>query len=332
LRLLDDPDLAIPHFERIAGNSALPLSRSRAAYWVGRSHDEAGRTADAEASYRIAADFATTFYGQLALERLGESVLPLATVPELDDAAREAFRSNDIVKALGWLDSLDRPNDVDLIARFLADNLETAADIILLAQIFEARGQHQLVLQLGKLAANRDLAVDVVAFPTAAIPSGTTSNQTELALIYAIARQESAFDTNAVSPAGAMGLLQLLPSTARDAARSLGMTFTEGRLTSDPAYNAILGGWYIRWLRDRYDGDIILMLCAYNAGLSRADEWVAEYGHPYDAGMDPIDWIERIPFAETRNYVQRVIENLQVYRALLGDSELRIANDLGIDR
>jgi soluble lytic murein transglycosylase len=330
LRLLDDPVAAIPHFERIAQSSSLPLSQSRAAYWLGRSHELAGAADAAEASYRLAAGFPTTFYGQLALARLGETMLPIAAPPVVDDAAEAAFLTDDQVKAMGWLDRYDRDEEVELLARFLADSLPTAAGVAQLAAVFEQRGDHQLVLQIGKLAANRGLPVDAVAFATAAIPAGVRSDRVEMALVYAVARQESAFDTNAVSTANARGLLQIQPDTAREAARSLGLPFAEERLTADPGYNAILGGAYLRTLLDRYDGSLVLAMAAYNAGLSRVDEWLGRYGDPRRAGVDPIDWIERIPFAETRNYVQRVIENLQVYRAILGEPELKIAADLGL--
>jgi soluble lytic murein transglycosylase len=154
------------------------------------------------------------------------------------------------------------------------------------------------------------------------------SDHIELALIYAVARQESSFNTTAVSAAGAVGLLQILPSTAREMARYVGVAFAEERLTADPVYNALLGGAYLGTLIDRYGGSYVLALAAFNAGPVRADGWIEVYGDPRSASVDAIDWIERIPFDETRNYVQRVLENLQVYRALLGDPARTLAQDL----
>ncbi|MHA1559090.1 MAG: lytic transglycosylase domain-containing protein, partial [Alphaproteobacteria bacterium] len=191
------------------------------------------------------------------------------------------------------------------------------------------RGDYQLALQIGKLASNRGVAVDAIAFPMAALPDDFESAHSELALIYAIARQESAFDNEALSTAGALGLLQMLPATAREMAFNIGVPFSRDRLT-DPEYNATLGGAYLRTLLDRYRGSLVLALAAFNAGLSRADRWIEIYGDPRNADVDAIDWIERIPFDETRNYVQRVLENLQVYRARLGDSPLRLGEDLDL--
>lgn len=331
LRRLDDPEAAIVHFQTIVESSTLPLSQSRGGYWLGRALEAEGRAAEAEEAYRHAAAYPTTYYGQLALDRLGETILTLAPAPTIDEAAEHAFAANPYVKAMGWFHAMDRDTQVDIFARFLADELTEPADIALLGRFAEGLGNHQLALQIGKLAANRGLAVDTVAFPTAAIPPGVESERLDMAFVYAVARQESNFNTNARSSANALGLLQLRPATAEEMARSLGLPYSEERLTADPAFNAVVGAAYFRTMLDRYEGSIILALVAYNAGLSRADDWIEAYGDPRAADVDPIDWIERIPFDETRNYVQRVIENFEVYRALLGDPTLRIAEDLGID-
>jgi soluble lytic murein transglycosylase len=151
-----------------------------------------------------------------------------------------------------------------------------------------------------------------------------------MAFVYAVARQETAFNLGLVSSADARGLVQMLPGTARDMARYLGIPYDAERLLTDAAYSARLGGAYLRTLLDRYDGSFVLATAAYNAGMGRVDGWLETYGDPRRPSVDTIDWIERIPFDETRNYVQRVLENLQVYRAILGDATLRIADDLGL--
>lgn len=330
LRRLDDPAMAIPHFRAILAGSTLPLSQSRGAYWLGRALEASGQAAESEAAYRHAATYPTTYYGQLALDRLGETILPLTPAPTIDETVETAFASNPYVKAMGWFHAMDRDGEVELFARFLAEELIDPAEIALLGRFADGLGEHQLALQIGKLAANRGLPVDTVAFPTAAIPPGVTAERLDMAFVYALARQESNFNTNARSSVGALGLLQLRPATAEEMARSLGLDFSVDRLTADPAFNATVGAAYFRSMLDRFDGSIILALCAYNAGLSRADDWIETYGDPRSPEIDPIDWIERLPFEETRNYVQRVLENLQVYRALLGDPTLRIAEDLGI--
>ncbi len=329
LRFLGDPNRAIPHFEALSESSSLPLSQSRAHYWLGRTYQSLDRTAEAQEQYALAAEYHLTFYGQLAAEELGLEQIPLAPEPTPNEEAITHFLDNDIVQSMIWLDGLGRRAEADILARFLGETLEDPTDIALLAQLAEARGDYQLALQIGKFAANRGLAVDGIAFSMAALPDYLDSDHAELALIFAVARQESAFNNEALSSAGAVGLLQLLPTTAREMANYVGIPFSEERL-SDPAYNAILGGAYLGTMLDRYSGNIALALAAFNAGLTRADRWIEVYGDPRRAEIDTVDWIERIPFDETRNYVQRVIENLQVYRARLGSPELRLAEDLGL--
>lgn len=330
LRLLDDPETAMTHFEALAASSSRPLSQSRAHYWLGRSHDALGRTEDAEDSYEIAAAYQTTIYGQLAIIRLGRSALPAAAAPEIDEAAREAFAADPMAQAVMWLYGLDRETEAELISRFLADTTADAADVTILAQLAEAGGDHQLALQIGKLAMNRELPVEAVAFSTALLPTDTQDIRVEPALVLAVARQESAFDVRAVSPAGALGLLQILPATAREMAGLLGFAYSEARLTTDPAYNAALGGAYLASLLERYDGNYALALAAFNAGPSRANRWIEAYGDPRRADVDTIDWIERVPFDETRNYILRVIENLQVYRAILDGAPINLIEDLDL--
>lgn len=330
LRLLGDPESAIGHFETLATSSTFPLSQSRAHYWLGRSYDALGDAGNAQRNFEIAAGYHTSFYGQLAITRLEGDEIPLAPEPAINEAMRAQFADNDLAQAMLWLYGLDRCEAADLIARFLADTLTDPVEIAVLAQLAESRGDHQLALQIGKLAANRGLAVDSVAFSTAVIPDEMASDHVELALIFAVARQESSFNISAESTAGALGLLQILPGTAREMARLVGLPYSEARLTADPEYNAVLGGAYLGTLLDRYGGNHALALAAFNAGFTRADRWIEIYGDPRSPSTDPIDWIERIPFDETRNYIMRVLENLQVYRARLGDPSLNLAADLGL--
>ncbi|MGQ3353791.1 MAG: lytic transglycosylase domain-containing protein, partial [Phreatobacter sp.] len=231
------------------------------------------------------------------------------------------------------LSLLYRLDERDMARAILADlgmrasdhgTLNAAAEVA--ARARDARG----VVTLGKLANNRGLPFDLHAFPTHGIPSyAHVGPEVDRAVVYAIARQESTFDHRAVSHAGARGLLQLMPATARATARTHGLPFDQGRLTSDPAYNARLGAAHLGELVAEFNGSYILTFVAYNAGRSRAREWIEKYGDPRDPRVDPVDWVERIPFTETRNYVQRVMENVQVYRARLGGgSALRIEADL----
>lgn len=330
LTYLNDPALALPHFERLAASSSLPLSQSRGHYWIARCHEALDQSEDATEHFEIAAGYPTTYYGQLALLELEETQLPLSPPAEIDDAARERFLANPQVRAVGWLYALEQDSEAELIARSLGDRLTDPADVALMAAFAESRQDHQLALQIGKLAANRGLAVDRVAFPIAAMPPGTLDDETDLALVLAVARQESAFNITAESSAGALGFLQILPSTAREVAGQIGLTYSEARLRSDAQYNAAIGAAYLRNLLARYDDNYALALAAFNAGLGRADRWIDDFGDPRSAGVDTVDWIERIPFDETRNYVQRVLENYQVYRAVLDDLPISLLDDLDL--
>lgn len=329
LRALNDPATAAVHFRRIKQSSSMPLSQSRAEYWLGRAAEQAGNRAEAIAQYRRAAAYPTTFYGQLAIRRLNGDRLSITVPPPPDAAARARFAQLELVQAIARLEKLGRTANADIFYRHLADTLATPTELALLAAMAEDRGNHQLALQIGKTAQVRGLEAESLAFPTAAItPAMAKAYKIELPVVYAVARQESAFNAGAVSSAGARGLLQLMPATAKRTANSIGMTYDKARLTTDPEYNAAIGAAHLAELIGAFNGSYALTFAAYNAGPGRVQQWLAAYGDPRDPKVDAIDWIERIPFAETRNYVQRTIENLQVYRARLGSPKLRIETDL----
>jgi soluble lytic murein transglycosylase len=213
---------------------------------------------------------------------------------------------------------------IDLSER--ARDLETA---LLLAELAHAAQDARGLVFVAKAAFGRGLALDAKAFPTFAIPPfKQVGPAVDPAIIYAIARQESAFSPRAVSSAGARGLMQLMPPTARAVAKKYGVAFNVGKLLSEPAYNLQLGSAEIGDLLQAYRGSYILAFAAYNAGRSRVNSWIQQYGDPRDPKVDAIDWVERIPFSETRNYVQRVMENAQVYKARLGKGGPMIDADL----
>lgn len=329
LRALNDPASAAVHFRRIKQSSSMPLSQSRAEYWLGRAAEQAGNQAEAIAQYRRAAAYPTTFYGQLAIRRLNGDRLAITVPPPPDSAAKTRFAQHELVQAIVRLEKLSRTSNADTLYRHLADTLPTPTELALLAAMAEDRGNHQLALQIGKTAQVRGLEAESLAFPTAAItPAMAKAYKIELPVVYAVARQESAFNAGAVSSAGARGLLQLMPATAKRTANSIGMRYDKTRLTTDPEYNAAIGAAHLAELIGLYNGSYVMTFAAYNAGPGRVQQWVAAYGDPRDPKVDVIDWIERIPFSETRNYVQRTMENLQVYRARLGSPKLRIETDL----
>jgi peptidoglycan lytic transglycosylase len=328
LEFLNDPVTAKKHFAAIRAVSDRPLSQSRADYWLGRAAEKAGNQAEARADYQAAGRYPTAFYGQLALASLGVKQLPIARPPQPDAATKARFESRELVQVIKRLDAINRGDRNDIFYRALAEQLTDPAEIALLAQMAEAQGDHPLALQIGKIASYRGLAVDTTAFPISAIPSSADTGVVEKPMVYAIARQESAFNPAAVSSAGARGLLQLMPATAQLMAKVVGLPYSQSRLTTDPAYNAALGAAFLGRLHDSFGGSFVMTFAAYNAGPSRVKSWVEKYGDPRDPDVDVVDWIERIPFTETRNYVQRIMENLQVYRARLGSPALTIHTDL----
>jgi soluble lytic murein transglycosylase len=328
LEFLHDPQTARQHFQRIQSISTMPLSQSRAEYWLGRTEVRANNPGDATEHFRRAAAYPTTFYGQLALARLGASRLAISAPPAPDAAARQRFNRLELVQVINRLDDIDRGDRNELFYRYLAERLTNPVDVALLTDLAERKASHQVALQVGKIAAQRGLPVEALAFPTTAIPAGAKTSSVETPLVYAIARQESAFNPGAVSSAGARGLLQLMPATAKHVAGAVGLPFNKNRLTSDPAYNATLGAAHLGELVQEFGGSYVMTAASYNAGRSRVYQWMKAYGDPRDPNVDVVNWIELIPFTETRNYVQRVMENVQVYRARLGSPALRIEADL----
>ncbi|WP_181705580.1 lytic transglycosylase domain-containing protein [Chthonobacter rhizosphaerae] len=329
LRFLNDHATAAKHFQALAGVGQKPITRSRAHYWLGRSAEAAGRIDEARGWYTKAAGDPVAFYGQLARVKLGAEKLGLPQIPKPSDADRTAFGRNDLVRVMARLIEAGFEGDAAFLYPELARQLPTAGQLALLTSYLEARGDHRGALQVGKVAVERGMGVERLAYPLNAIPeSARNQKAVETAMVYAIARQESAFDPAAVSSAGALGLLQLMPGTAQATARALGVSYSKGKLTTDPGYNATLGAAHLRELVDAYGGSYILTFAAYNAGSRRVNEWIQRFGDPRDGRIDPVDWIEMIPYGETRNYVQRVTENLQVYRERLDGGRLRIIDDL----
>lgn len=319
LRGLSDAKTAARHFARIAEIAEGPISLARAYYWLGRAA-EAGAPGDAKGFYEKAAVYGTAFYGQLAADRIGGKTLNVA-YPEPTAADRESFRGRETVKAIRRLERCGYQKLADMLYRELAGDLARPGELALLADMAERRQDHTLALKIGKTAAGRGLDIGALSHPVGAIPADADISGSGKALAYAIARQESEFNAAAVSHAGARGLLQLLPGTAKSVAKKAGMTFSQERLTTDAGYNATLGAAFLSEQLGRFDGSYVLTFVGYNAGPGRARDWIKRYGDPRGKDIDTVvDWIERIPFTETRAYVQRVMENYQVYKMRLSGS------------
>ena len=324
LRFLKNPSRARVHFAKILALAKRPISKSRGHYWMGR----ASSGTSAREHFQLAARHSGTFYGQLAAAKLGQKHLKLIR-PKPSPADRSNYQARELVRAIKRLEEVGHGWRAGPIYRHLARTLNSAGELAILAHDAERKGNHTLALQIGKLAYGRGIDVATLSWPIGAIPRASRMADTGLALAYAIARQESAFDKAAISPANARGLLQLLPSTAKAVARRNGIGFSRKRLTRDASYNATLGAAYLSEQLSSFDKSYILTFAAYNAGPNRVREWIERFGDPRGRTLEEVvDWIEQIPFTETRHYVQRVMENYQVYRSRISGSPLNIENDL----
>ncbi|MDM9619975.1 lytic transglycosylase domain-containing protein [Rhizobium sp. S96] len=326
LRGLQDATAAQNHFRKILGFSNGPISVSRAWYWMGRAA-EAGGPGKSGEYYAKAASYPTTFYGQLAGEKLGRKMLNVS-YPSPTPADRQRYLSREAVQAIARLDAAGHGWRANGLYLALADQLQSPGELAILSAQAERSGDHHLSLQIGKIAYSRGVDVAALAFPLGVIPGNANISGSGKALAYAIARQESAFNPAAVSAADARGLLQILPGTAKAVAQRHNIAYSKDKLTADPSYNATLGAHYLGEQIDAFGGSYIMTFIAYNAGPKRVPEWIERYGDPRGKSIDAVvDWIERIPFPETRNYVQRVMENYEVYKARL-DQPADIERDL----
>jgi soluble lytic murein transglycosylase len=314
LRYLNDPATARNHFAHIDDGSVNPIVLARANYWRGRAAEAIGDNAAMRASYEAAARHTTAYYGQLARARLGLEKLDLRAPLQADPAGGPAL-SDEIVRAA---DMLYAVGERDVAVSFFVDLAEQSGDVATLAALGELcgrRGDARGMLEIGKTALARGLAVDHYAFPTIGIPQhNPIGPEIERSIIYSVARTESSFDQRDKSSANAVGLMQVTPEAGRDTAKRFGVAYDWDRMVSDPVYNTQMGAAELSALLKEYTGSHIMTFAGYNAGRGRVREWVKQHGDPRDPNVDAIDWVERIPLAETRNYVQRVMENLQVYR------------------
>jgi soluble lytic murein transglycosylase len=318
LRFLKDPEAALRHFQKVYDTVQLAANTSRGAYWTGRAAEAAGRADIAADWYRKAAVHITTFYGQLALGRLTDATLPqLPLDPTPSPAERDAFEAKDLTKASRALGDVAGVPHLRAFLLALADSSDFAVDRHMAAELADGLGRPDLGVWIARQAGRDRIIIVKHGYP---VPNFAMPNAPERALQLAIMRQESNFDPAAQSPAGAMGLMQLMPATARAMARATKQTYNKNRLKSDPAYNVRLGSVYLADLVGDFDGSYIMAAAGYNAGPGRARQWANTYGDPRAPDVDAVDWIESIPFSETRNYVQRVMENVMVYRAILGNT------------
>jgi len=328
LRFLNEPVKAVGHFLPMFEKVSFPVSKARAAYWIGRSAEALGEDVRARQWFAEAAQHPTTYYGQLARIALGEvGAVPLPAAMQVPPQLERAFFDDPRVQVVLALSNAGQDSRAHPFVSRLMEDARSAEQYALVIQLSEMIGRSELSVRTAKAASQNGFVEVTGGYPV--LQELVAANRdVESALVHAVSRQESEFRTDAVSPAGARGIMQLMPATAKEVAGSLRLSFEPERLTRDRAYNARLGAQYMQDLLRRWDNNYVLAIAAYNAGPSRVEQWIRRNGDPRTQQVDIIDWIERIPFAETRNYVQRVLEGLQVYRTLMGDGRLQLADDL----
>ena len=319
LRRLDRPDQAEPHLRALLALSASAITQSRGHYWLARLAEARRQPERARAEYAAAAAYPATYYGQLAVEALGESPqarVRAAILPPAPPARVADFVAHELARAAIWLVAWGESGRAQSFLLRLGDTLSDPVDRLLTARLAEGLGLPQTAIGVARRAGRDGLTLLPQGWPLAAsIPAGSG---VEPALVLGVIRQESSFDTATVSPAGARGLMQLMPATAAEVATRQGLHLGPTTLTADPQTNILLGTTYLAGLLARFQGAVPLAVAAYNAGPGRVTDWLSGYGDPRTAGgPEMIDWIEEIPIGETRNYVQRVLENQVVYRAEL---------------
>ncbi len=334
LRFLQDSESATGHFKKMFESVKYPISRARGAYWVGRALEASDKITEAMAWYDKAAAYPTTYYGQLAIAKVrpGQSLV-FVSDPIISDHQRAEFDQNELVKVVHMLGKI---GEEDRIRPFIRQLYELSPDIAWRKQtatLARLNKRPDLAIYVAKRSSRDGREIMNSGYPSLNPPVHVRSDgrpQPESPFVLALIRQESAFRINAVSPARAKGLMQLMPATARKVAKDMKLRYSSTRLTRDSSYNMALGQSYLGDVLGRFDNSYVLALSAYNAGPSRANRWIKQFGDPRDKDTDAIDWVEMIPFDETRNYVQRVLENLQVYRVLMANTEvaLSLENDL----
>ena len=315
-----DPKSAYKYFSKMFLEVKTPISKARASYWAGKASEELGNREDLKIWYERAAAFPATFYGQLALKKLNrELFLPSQSI-EFNQNEFKKFKENELVRALILLLQVENRKLSRIFAMHLVTQAKNTKDILMLSKILNDFNQVSFSIFVGKKAIYNNIYIPSLNFP---VPDTELMNlinkNTEIPLpvTLAITRQESAFDIKAKSRAGARGLMQLMPRTARITAKKNNYKYKRIYLTSRPAYNVKIGSFYFKEMLNKFNGSYVLALAAYNAGPSRVNRWLKTYGDPRKNEIDPVTWMELIPISETRNYVQRVIEGIYMYRMLV---------------
>ena len=326
LSFLNDPILAVDHFNNFYQNVSYPISLARGAYWLGRSYEKIGDKRQSEDWYREATKYLTTYYGQLAFLKINPSQnFELEEQADVEDDYRKYFYNNELVKITHLLNELNKDKYTKNILRHLANDNIASGSEILAAELATNISRYDFAIQVSKLASYEKRFHNTFNYPIISVPQYVNGRKIpETAFILSLIRQESEFDMRANSHVGAQGLMQIMPYTAKLVAKQAKLPYSKSRLTSDPEYNINLGSHYIAGLILQYDGAYPFATAAYNAGPKRVKHWKKINKDPQKKQIDFVDWVELIPFKETRNYVQRVMENYNVYRYILEKKPIKM--------
>jgi peptidoglycan lytic transglycosylase len=337
LRFLNDPNNALKHFLSLRRVATSSKSIALGEYWLGRTALALGDRGSAMVHFYRAAKYPQYFYGQLGRQSLDAkpAQLQITRTPVPSEADIQSFLSRGAVRAIGIARATGFDGATPQFLLALSRKLTNPAEVVLVAELAKLMGDPQIALRLSKIAFNRDLPLGDYALPIGGIPEfrSLLTDRVDPALVHALSRQESEFNAAAKSPVGASGLMQLMPATARMVAKQYKVNYSANQLTN-AAYNTQLGEAFLRGVIDDYSGSYIMALAAYNAGGGRVAEWVKQFGDPRNPNVDPVDWIERIPFTETRQYVIKIMETLQLYRSRLAGPKqaLQLVQDLNRGR
>jgi soluble lytic murein transglycosylase len=326
LSFLDDPILAIDHFNNFYQNVGYPISLSRGAYWLGRAYEKNGDKKESQQWYKEATKYLTTYYGQLAHIKIKPNEnFELEEQQIITNDYRKYFYKKDLIKVIYLLDELNKDKYTKNILKHLAnDNVDSGSEI-LAAELASKISRYDFAIQISKLASYEKRFHNDFNYPIISTPNYVNGRKIpETAFILSLIRQESEFDMTANSHAGAQGLMQLMPYTAKLVSKQAKLPYSKSRLTSDPEYNINLGSHYIAGLILQYDGAYPFATAAYNAGPKRVKYWKKINKDPQKNEVDFVDWVELIKFKETRNYVQRVMENYNVYRYILEKKPIKM--------
>ncbi len=331
LRFMNKPSQALMRFSAMYEKVKTPVSKARAAYWAGRASSDLGQINMARSWYEKAAAFQTVYYGQLAGAALfHKNSLPKVALPKLSRSDRRNYNKNELIQAHQLFAAAGMARRSNNFLYAFLDSEGTPKSYLFAAEMAAKKGKSYEAVKIAKKATSKGLFLTKQSYPTIT-KHLKKIDYVEWALLHSLIRQESMFKSDAKSHAGANGLMQLMPATAREVAKGLGISYSKDWLISKPAYNILLGSTYLSQLMELYDGSYPLAIAAYNAGPSRVNSWLRIYGDPRNGDIDPVDWVELMPIYETRNYVQRVLEATYIYRLRLDRIQVQPTAPLHID-